>query len=108
MSTQAVTTLLREVAASDAFAAQLAVDPAILTGYDLSAEERRALLHEDEAALRALGVPADLAAAVHGMGPAETALARRMRTGLASSLHLAGDELRLGRDAGAGRPPAAP
>lgn len=93
MSTQAVTTLLREVAESDAFAAQLAVDPAILTGYALTLAERSALLHEDEAALRALGVPADLAAAVHGIGPAETALARRVRSGFGGALHLHQSEL---------------
>lgn len=68
MSRDAVTALLREMSESGVFAAQVAEDSAILTGYDLSPEERDALLAEDEEALRLMGVPPDLAAAVHGIG----------------------------------------
>jgi hypothetical protein len=42
------------------FAHQLAQAPAILTGYDLTLEERRALVDNDVAALEKMGVAADL------------------------------------------------
>ena len=42
------------------FAHQLAQAPAILTGYDLTVEERRALVDNDVAALEQMGVAQDL------------------------------------------------
>src|SRR5215218_4120023 len=50
------------------FAHQLAQAPAILTGYDLTVEERRALVEYDVEALDAMGVEADLVGAASVIG----------------------------------------
>lgn len=68
VSLDAVTSVLREIRDSGSFAAQLAEDPAVLTGYDLTPQEREALLSEDEEELLRLGVPAELVSAVRGVG----------------------------------------
>lgn len=52
MSREDLTQVLRGAVEDAGFAAQLATDEALLTGYDLSADERRALLEHDEQALR--------------------------------------------------------
>lgn len=58
------------VAARDrpTFAHQLAQAPAILTGYDLTEEERRALVENDVAALEKMGVDADLVGSASVIG----------------------------------------
>ena len=58
------------VAARDrpTFAHQLAQAPAILTGYDLTIEERRALVENDVAALEEMGVAADLVGSASVIG----------------------------------------
>ena len=58
------------VAARDrpTFAHQLAQAPAILTGYDLTEQERLALVENDVAALEEMGVPADLVGAASVIG----------------------------------------
>lgn len=58
------------VAARDrpTFAHQLAQAPAILTGYDLTEEERRALVEYDVAALEQMGVAPDLVGAASVIG----------------------------------------
>jgi len=56
MSREQVQLVLRWAVESHSFAAQLGTDASLLTGYDLTSEERRALLDHDEAALRQLGV----------------------------------------------------
>jgi len=50
------------------FAHQLAQAPAILTGYDLTLEERRALVDYDVAALEGMGVAEDLVVAASVIG----------------------------------------
>jgi hypothetical protein len=50
------------------FAHQLAQAPAILTGYDLTEEERRALVDYDVEALEGMGVPSDLVGAASVIG----------------------------------------
>jgi hypothetical protein len=50
------------------FAHQLAQAPGILTGYDLTQEERRALVDYDVEALEQMGVPADLVGAASVIG----------------------------------------
>ena len=50
------------------FAHQLAQAPAILTGYDLTEEERRALLEYDVEALERMGVEPDLVGAASIIG----------------------------------------
>jgi hypothetical protein len=64
MSIESVEALLRETTESHAFAAQLGEDPSILTGYDLSEEERAALQARDPGRLRELGVDPELVEAV--------------------------------------------
>lgn len=56
MSREVLTQVLRRAVEDDGFAAQLATDEALLTGYELSAEERRALLDHDEQALLDMGI----------------------------------------------------
>ena len=58
------------VAARDrpTFAHQLAQAPAILTGYDLTPEERRALVDYDVEALERMGVDTDLVGAASIIG----------------------------------------
>jgi hypothetical protein len=56
MSLDHLRQVLRRAVEDDSFAAQLATDEALLTGYDLSAEERRALLDHDERALAGMGI----------------------------------------------------
>jgi len=58
------------VAARDrpTFAHQLAQAPAILTGYDLTEEERRALVENDVAVLEEMGVASDLVGAASVIG----------------------------------------
>lgn len=68
MSAEALNTLLRDIKSSGAFAAQIGSDPAIATGYDLSPEERDALLRHDREALRRLGGDPELLDAVDSMG----------------------------------------
>ena len=63
MSLQQVEALLRAARHRPGFAAQLAQAPEILTGYDLTSEERRALVEHDVEALLEMGVPAELAVA---------------------------------------------
>ncbi len=68
MSLDQVEALLSAIRDRPGFALQVAQAPHVLTGYDLSAEERRALVENDTAALRELGVDERLipAAAVIG------------------------------------------
>lgn len=68
MSREGVTVLLREIRESGAFAAQVAEDRAILTGYDLTPDEREALIARDEDALRRMGVPGELVESVRVIG----------------------------------------
>ena len=58
------------VAARDrpTFAHQLAQAPAILTGYDLTEGERRALVENDVAALEEMGISPDLVGAASVIG----------------------------------------
>lgn len=60
MSLAEVERLLRMSAESGGFAAQLGSDPAILTGYELTRDERRALVGRDVEALRGMGVAEEL------------------------------------------------
>jgi hypothetical protein len=68
MSVQQVEALLRAAGDGAGFAAQLAQAPSILTGYDLSEEERSALLEHDGERLRAMGVDEKLIGAVGLIG----------------------------------------
>jgi hypothetical protein len=78
VSIEQVRALLRAARDENAFAAQLAEAPSILTGYDLTREERRALLERDWPRLRELGVEDEsLLAAVAVIGRPE----RRDATG---------------------------
>ena len=58
------------VAARDrpTFAHQLAQAPAILTGYDLTEDERRALVENDVASLEEMGVATDLVGSASVIG----------------------------------------
>ena len=56
MSRDHLIQVLRRAVEDNGFAAQLATDEALLTGYDLSSEERRALLEHDERALAGMGI----------------------------------------------------
>ena len=57
MSLDTLTRVIERASVDDAFRARLASDPAgALAGYDLSAEERAALLRGDRSQLQALGV----------------------------------------------------
>ena len=68
MSLQQVEAVLRAARDRPTFAHQLAQAPAILTGYDLTGEERRALVEGDVEALERLGVPRELAATAPVIG----------------------------------------
>jgi hypothetical protein len=56
VSREHLTQVLRRAVEDEGFAAQLATDEALLTGYNLSPEERRALLEHDERALTDMGI----------------------------------------------------
>ncbi len=56
MSLEHLTSVLARAVDDTAFAAELATDEALLTGYDLTDEQRRAFLQGDVAALREMGV----------------------------------------------------
>lgn len=60
MSLEGLTTLLSDIRDRRGLAQQVASDPAAISGYELSAEEREALLADDPGHLRALGVPDEL------------------------------------------------
>ncbi|MDQ3587752.1 MAG: hypothetical protein M3350_05890 [Actinomycetota bacterium] len=68
MSLEQVEAVLLAARDRPTFAYQLAQAPAILTGYDLTAEERRALVDYDVAALQAFGVSEDLVGAAAVIG----------------------------------------
>ena len=56
MSVEQVERVLSAALTRPGFAAQLATDAALLTGYDLTVEERQALMRHDTKKLRQLGV----------------------------------------------------
>lgn len=60
MSLAQVNIVLSTAHRNAGFAAQLATDAALLTGYDLTPEESRALVQGDADALRAMGVEDEL------------------------------------------------
>jgi hypothetical protein len=60
MSVSHVKTVLSTARRNAGFAAQLATDAALLTGYDLTPEESRALVEGDTDALRAMGIDDEL------------------------------------------------
>lgn len=64
MSLDQVNTVLSTAHRNAAFAAQLGTDAALLTGYDLTAAEREALVAGDTEALGEMGVEDGLLAAV--------------------------------------------
>ena len=68
MSFEQVEAVLLAVRDRPTFAHQLAQAPAILTGYDLTLEERRALVDYDVAALEGMGVAEDLVVAASVIG----------------------------------------
>ena len=68
MSLEQVEAVLIAARDRPTFAYQLAQAPAILTGYDLTDEERRALVDYDVAALREMGVPEELVGAASVIG----------------------------------------
>jgi hypothetical protein len=68
VSLEQVEAVLRAARDRPGFATQLAQAPEILTGYDLTAEERRALVEHDIERLLVMGVPADLAVASSVIG----------------------------------------
>jgi len=68
VSLEQVEAVLRAARDRPTFAHQLAQAPSILTGYDLSAEERRALVEHDLEALEAMGVDPELAGAATIIG----------------------------------------
>ncbi len=68
MSLEALRNVLSLAIDDPAFAAQLGNDPSLLTGYDLSREEREALLAADESRLRELGVEEHLLSGVGNVG----------------------------------------
>lgn len=68
MSLEQVEAVLRAVRDRPTFAHQLAQAPAILTGYDLTHEERQALVDYDVAALEGMGIAEDLAGAGADIG----------------------------------------
>ncbi len=70
MSLEQVKAVLLAARDRPTFAYQLAQAPAILTGYDLTLEERRALVDCDVEALEAMGVPEDLIGAASVIGRA--------------------------------------
>jgi hypothetical protein len=71
MSRQQVELFLRWIRDDHAFAAQAATDASSMNGYDMTREEREALLRGDLDALRRLGVDERLLPAVNQVaGPA--------------------------------------
>jgi hypothetical protein len=56
VSVEQVEEVLSSALTRPGFAAQLATDAALLTGYDLTVEEREALMRHDTEKLRRLGV----------------------------------------------------
>ena len=68
MSLEQVEAVLLAVRDRPTFAHQLAQAPAILTGYDLTLEERQALVDYDVAALEKMGVARDLVGAATVIG----------------------------------------
>jgi hypothetical protein len=59
MSRQALVEVVERASTDAAFRSQLESDPtSALVGYELTGEERTALLHRDEAKLQALGMTA--------------------------------------------------
>jgi hypothetical protein len=56
VSVEQVEHVLSSALTQPGFAAQLATDAALLTGYDLTVEEREALMRHDTETLRRLGV----------------------------------------------------
>ena len=68
MSLEQVEAVLLAARDRPTFAHQLAQAPAILTGYDLTLEERRALVDYDVAALEGMGVAEDLVVAASVIG----------------------------------------
>lgn len=68
MSLEAMKNVLSLAIEDPAFAAQLATDPGLLTGYDLSRPEREALLFADQARLRELGVDEHLLKGLANIG----------------------------------------
>ena len=68
MSLEQVEAVLLAARDRPTFAYQLAQAPGILTGYDLTHEERRALVDCDVAALERMGVARDLAGAASVIG----------------------------------------
>ena len=68
MSVDAIRTLFRAIRDEPGFAQQIAEAPSIMTGYDLSVEERETILRRDVARLRELGVEDDLLPAVSFIG----------------------------------------
>lgn len=61
MSVEAVESLLKEIRKDVGLAAMLGADPNNLKKYDLEPGERAALIGQDPAALREMGVDAELA-----------------------------------------------
>jgi hypothetical protein len=68
VSVEAIRTLLRAVRDEPGFAQQIAEAPSIMTGYDLTLEERELVLRRDLVRLRELGVEDDLLPAVAVIG----------------------------------------
>lgn len=68
MSLEQVEAVLRSARDRPTFALQLAQAPAILTGYDLTLEERQALVSYDVATLEKMGVARDLVGAAPVIG----------------------------------------
>jgi hypothetical protein len=67
LSVAEVERVLRTASESGGFAAQLGSDPAILTGYELTRDERRALVGRDVEALRAMGIADELLESVRNV-----------------------------------------
>ena len=68
MSLAQVEAVLRAARDRPTFAFQLAQAPAILTGYDLTHDERRALVEYDVDALKEMGVSDELVGAASVIG----------------------------------------
>jgi hypothetical protein len=68
VSVEAMRTLLRSIRDEPGFAQQIAEAPSIMTGYDLTVEERELILRRDLGRLRELGIEEDLLPAVGLIG----------------------------------------
>jgi hypothetical protein len=68
VSVEGIRTLLRAIRDEPGFAQQIAEAPSIMTGYDLSVEERELMLRRDLSGLRQLGVEEDLLPALSVIG----------------------------------------